>query len=195
MKKQNAPKPNRQREAYRGTSLIVRSFPTGVHGKAWCDGREISDVEGVSESDVMAVLREKVDAAIVVETEPDTVPYPGDEEYQRALKFNLEKLSAKQRLMLDAHMKARAHKLSGEKIAEAAGLASWSAAKHQYAKVGKILGESMLFQPCDRVAGSPMWLLLVAVAEDEETLGQDAEWSMRPQLVAALDSVDASPPR
>lgn len=195
MTKQNIPKIDRQREAYRGSSLIVRVFPTGVHGKAWCDGREISDVEGISASDVLAVLREKVDAAIVVETTPGSVPYPGNEEYERALKFNLEKLSAKQRLMLDAHMKARAHKLSGEKIAEAAGLTSWSAAKHQYSKVGKILGESMLFQPCDRVAGSPMWLLLVAVAEDEKTPGPEARWFLRPQLVAALTAVGVLTPR
>ncbi len=195
MKKQNVPKIDRQREAYRGTSLIVRSFPTGVRGKAWCDGREISNVEGVSESDVLAVLREEVDAAIVVETTPDTVPYPGDEEYKRALKFNLEKFSAKQCLMLDAHMKARAHKLSGDELAAAAGLSSWSLAKNQYAKVGKMLGESMLFQPCDRVAGSPLWFQLIAVTEEDETLGPEAKWSMRTQLVAALDTVGVLTPR
>ena len=189
MRKPNVAKPERRRESYRGTSLIIRSYATGVHGKAWCDGRELASVEGVSETDVLSLLQESVDAAIVVETARDAVPYPGHDAYERALAHNLHKVDDKQRLMLDAHRRARVHTLSGEQLAEAAGFRSWSAARIRYASIGRMLGESMLFQPYDRVAGSPMWLSLIGEAETPGDLRSTSRWTMRDQLITAIDDV------
>jgi hypothetical protein len=189
MKKPEATKYERRREAYRGASLIVCRTVSGALGKAWSDGREIASLTGTSEDSVLELLCARVDASITLEVERDAVPYPDQQAYGRALAWHAKSVGAKNRLMLTAHRKAPACTLSGEALAEVSGCRSWASARTQYSLLGRMLAEAMLFQPFDRVQGSPMWLSMLAVPDREQSLGADTRWQMRPQLAAALVQV------
>ena len=186
MKKQPQKKVERQRETYRGITLIARAYPDGVKGKAWLLGREIANAEGVAEADVLALLREKVDGLIVVESLAQATPYPDDAAYGAALDGIRGKLTEKQRTMLLAHARARRHALTGADLAESAGFPGWPTARQQYALVGRALGEAMLFEP-HREKDTPSWLLMIAQTDALTPRSADARWTMRPQLVSVLE--------
>lgn len=181
--------PERSRESYRGTSLIARTYRKTVRGKAWIDGREIAAIEGVSEPDVLASLRELVDAKIVVESGEGEQPYPDEAQYKQALLTNLVQLTDPQRLILTAHYRARTRSISAADMALAAGFRTWTAAYQQYSRVGRLLGQSMLFEPRARTSGAPGWMLVLAET-DGEASEAERRWSMRPQLAGALKSTD-----
>lgn len=189
MKKPEPIKFERRRESYRGDSLIVCRTAGGALGKAWSDGREIAALQGESEASVLESLCARVDASITLEVERDAVPYPDQEAYGRALSWHASKVGAKNRLMLAAHRRAPDCTLSGEALATASGCRSWASARTQYALLGRMLAEAMLFQPFDRVQGSPMWLSMLAVPDHDQSIGADTRWQMRPQLAAALVQV------
>lgn len=189
MKKAEPVKFERRRESYRGASLIVCKTVAGAQGKAWSDGRELASLQGGTEDAVLELLCARVDASITLEVERDAVPYPDQEAYGRALTWHAKKVGAKNRLMLAAHLRAPDCTLSGEALATASGCRSWASARTQYALLGRMLAEAMLFQPFDRVQGSPMWMSMIAVPDREQNLGADTRWQMRPQLVDALRQV------
>ena len=179
----------RSREAYKGTSLIARTYRKTVRGKAWCDGREIASIEGLTEPDVLTALRELVDAAFTVETIPGSVRYPSTKAYEMALQSNLEHLTDKYRLMLCAHYKAPDRTLTMRDLADAAEYPTWTSADRHYNTVGRMLGESMLFQPRARASGFPIWMLMIAEGANKDDPGVECRWRMRGQVASALESV------
>ena len=192
MKKPQPVRIERQRESYRGASIIARAYTGRVKGKAWIHGREIASVDGVSEPDVLAALREQVDAVIVVETDPCSVPYPDDAAYRAALETIRSRLTERQRTLLQAHVRARRHAATGAALAESVGFPSWQSARQPYSNVGRALGEAMLFQPRNHNR-APLWMLIVAEPDADNGIGPDTSWTMRPQLVAALAAVRIDP--
>lgn len=186
--KKNRKTLERQREAYRGVVLIARTFATEVRGKAWCHGQEIAAVAGVSESSVMALMREHVDNSIVVETAENSPPYPNAQRYAESLLGHTNDLTTKQLAMLRAHQRAPALALTGESLAEIADCTRWSLARAQYTALGRLLGESMLFEPLPSTKSSPMWIRMVAHT-DNPGEGDQAIWTLRPELACALSQV------
>ncbi len=176
----------RSREDYRGTSLIARTYRKTVRGKAWLNGREIASIEGVSEPDVLASLRALVDAAIVVEDDASEVPYPDPETYTRALQASVERLSETQRAMLRTHYRAARRTVTATELAAAAGYRTWTTAHQQYARIGRTLGQAMLFEPRSRSGGVPAWVLVLADSADADKPDSRRRWRMRDQLADAL---------
>ena len=188
MKKSKTKIPQRQREQYRGVTLIARAFRSGVQGKAWCNGEEIASVESITENSVIELLREHVDRSIVVETAENATPYPAASKYALSLSRNRDKLTNKQLAMLRAHRDAPNRILSEESLTEAAECKRWSSARSQYAILGRWLGESMLFQPLDSAKNSPAWIRIVTYAAASKE-GNSSGWELRAELAEALDNL------
>lgn len=186
MIKKKTQTPRRQRESYRGTSLIVRATAEGALGKAWSEGRELAALSGDNEQAVLAALRVAVDALITVETGPGTVDYPDSAAYLAALSQHPGQPTEKMRLMLTAHLKARDRTANGADLAAAGGYPGWPSARQQYAVLGRFLAEAMMFQPRDRVPGSPLWLLMIADCDEPANTGRDVLWTLREALATAL---------
>lgn len=180
---------DRMRECYRGCTLIVRRYRSTVRGKAWCNGQEIASLEGASEDDVMTSLHRVVDQAFTIETAPGTVAYPSASAYATALRANLDGLSAKYRSMLCAHYHAPDRTLDAQALAEAAAYPRSTVANLHYGKVGRLLGEALLFQPRGRQQGTPNWTLLLAETADESGPECEWRWRMRDEVAAALEAV------
>lgn len=179
----------RSRESYRGTSLIARTFRSTVRGKAWCDGREIASIEGATEPEVIEALRRIVDEEVTVEAAGQITPYPPDENYERALRTHVERFSEKYLRMLETHASARGGVVTMRELAEAAGYPTLRAAYQQYSKIGRMLGESMLFEPRSNERGSPIWLLVLVEDEDSEEPELERRWRLRKPVREALKAL------
>lgn len=179
----------RARETYRGTDLIARMYRKVVRGKAWCHGREIAATEGESEADVLDTLRGLVDEAFTVETASGAVPYPSTDDYTAALQAHLGHLSERYRLMLRAHYRAPERTVTAHDLASAAAYPRPSSATLHYGKIGRMLGEALLFQPRERAGGEPNWMLLLAESVGEQNAEGDAGWRMRDEVAEALHNV------
>ncbi|MEX2479332.1 MAG: hypothetical protein WD928_00580 [Gammaproteobacteria bacterium] len=177
----------RARETYRGSALIARMYRKVVRGKAWCQGREIASTEGDSEADVLTALRGLVDDAFTVETASGAVSYPSVDDYTAALNAHLSHLSERYRLMLRAHYRAPGRTVSAHDLAVAASYPRTSSATLHYAKIGRLLGETLLFQPCARAAGDPNWIRVLAEPLDDPDSEGDVLWRMRDELAEALE--------
>lgn len=180
---------DRMRESYRGCTLIVRRYRNAVRGKAWCNSQEIASLEAPSEAECMTALHQVVDEAFTVETAAGSVAYPSAPDYVAALRANLDGLSAKYRSMLCAHYHAPDRTLNAQALAEAAAYPRPTVANLHYGKVGRLLGEALLFQPRGRQQGTPNWTLLLAEAADETGPECEWRWRMRDEVATALEAV------
>jgi len=176
----------RAREAYRGTALIARAYGGIYRGKAWRDGLEIASIEGASEDEVLTTLRLQVDEAFTIETTPESIEYPAEAAYRTALSAISDNLTDKYRRMLQAHFVAPERTLTAKDLGAAAGYPNWTSANLHYGKIGRMLGEYLLFQPRERAAGGPIWTLLLASGADIETTEDLWQWQMREQVADAL---------
>ena len=137
----------------------------------------------------MELLRQEVDRSITIETSEDSTAYPAASRYALALSRNRDRVTSKQLAMLNAHRAAPGRIMSEEGLTEISKCKRWSVARSQYALLGRMLGESMLFEPLKSNKNSPEWIRMVAFEVDSKN-GEQIEWQLRAELAEALDSVD-----
>lgn len=127
--------------------------------------------------------KEWIDTHLGELEEDRRAPHVGTVEgYTEAL--TLQEPSKKQWLMLVNHAAAEGHRLNADQLAEAAGWKRGSSANLHYGKLGRALAEQLNLT----VDGDNGHAFTHTIGEyDEET----SDWIMHPELVQALEQINA----
>lgn len=93
--------------------------------------------------------------------------------------------------MLRAHCRAPNSTISAASMADALSLTSAGVANSQYGKFAQRIADALKYTPGQRPDGKPRWwsALAYAVEGSDESRNGNCEWVMRPELVAALQSM------
>ncbi len=121
----------------------------------------------------------------------DTTAIATPEQYRAALLAVRDRMSDAHLAMLQAHCRAPDHTITATRLAEAAGLATYSAANLRYGTFAHWLADALGYAPDPRPSGAVRWwpALAYGKAGPEGALDGHFEWVMRPELVATLQSM------
>jgi hypothetical protein len=123
----------------------------------------------------------------------DPTPIATTEQFKRAL-FAIrdrEGINQKDLAMLQAQLRAPAHTITATRLAHEAGLANYALANLQYGKFAHAVADRLGYAPPKRPDGTTRWWFTLSLGRDgsEETVDGHAEWTMRPELVQALQEM------
>jgi predicted benzoate:H+ symporter BenE len=121
----------------------------------------------------------------------DSSPIATPAQFKTALLTVRQQMTEKQLAMLRAHCRAPNHTITATGIAEALSFSSVGVANLQYGKFAQRIADALQFTPSQRPDGKIRWWSALAyglVGSDEARNG-NYEWVMRPELVAALQSM------
>lgn len=119
----------------------------------------------------------------VLDARPETVPSP--DEYKVGLKTVRDRMTEKQFAMLRHHYTAPGWSATQRQLSIAVGYANYGGANLQYGLFAGKLAEAMGIE----VNGELVYLLSTFRREEEVADGE-VQLIMRPELIAALDSLD-----
>jgi len=123
----------------------------------------------------------------------DLRPIATSEEFKKALLAirDWNGISPAELQMLQSQCRAPDCTISASQIAEQLKLKNAGYAHLQYAKFARAVAERLDYVPPCRRAGSPYWWFTLSVGRDVDNADDDDErdWTMRPELVAALRSM------
>ncbi|HYD48269.1 MAG TPA: HNH endonuclease [Terriglobales bacterium] len=122
-------------------------------------------------------------------------PHASAAQYYRAFTKLAGNMSPRQSQMLGVHLSAKEQKMTMGELARAVNLRSYGAANLAYGRLGHMLGEVLRVKPHDMYYGENVWIDILAYQRHERT-GEHVEWTLRPEVVAALRRIDlAARPR
>ena len=176
-------------EIYRGVRVITLGYSEAVRGEALLRGRELISLNGPTELTVIKALHDAVDELITVEASSGSTQFPDDKLYKIAITASENILSEKQKRMLSEHYRAKESTMTLRQLASAVDFRSWVSGKRVYEQLGRLLGQSMLFQPRDKEDGSPDWLRILFEASNISEPVDIRPLRLRAQLCAALRRV------
>lgn len=121
----------------------------------------------------------------------DPTPLATPDEYRKALLVVRDKhrISERDLKMLRAHYRADRHTITAGQLAAALEFKDGAAANLHYGKLAHKLSDALGIEPSKRVNGTVAWWRVIAYGPADRELGDHFEWTMRPELVAALQAM------
>ena len=113
------------------------------------------------------------------------------EQYRVALLTVRNRMDGKHLAMLEAHHGAPEHTINARGLAAAVGYSNYSAANLQYGKFARWIADALGYTPEQRSDGSIPWWMALSYARSgsAETRNGEFQWTMRPELVKALETM------
>jgi hypothetical protein len=121
----------------------------------------------------------------------DSTPIATREQFKAALLTARQAMTDTQLEMLRAHCRAPNSTISASSMAEALSMTSAGVANSQYGKFAQRIAEALHYSPSQHPDGKIRWwcALAYAIEGSDESHNGNCEWVMRPELVAALQSM------
>ena len=121
----------------------------------------------------------------------DPTPIATREQFKAALLAVRQAMTDTQLEMLRTHCRATNNTINASSMGEALSLSSGGVATSQYSKFAQRIADALHYTPSQRPDGKIRWWSALAYANEgsDESRKEDYEWVMRPELVAALQSM------
>jgi hypothetical protein len=118
----------------------------------------------------------------------DTAPIASIDEFKAALLATRDRhgISPLQLQMLQAQCRAPESTISASQIAEQLRLKNLAAARLHYGAFARAVAEKLGYAPPCRSKGAPCWWFTLSTGRNAEASDGQLQWTMRPELVAAL---------
>jgi hypothetical protein len=129
--------------------------------------------------------------AVPISDFTDSTPIATREQFKAALLTARQTMTDTQLEMLRAHCRAPNNTISAASMAEALSIISVGVANSQYGKFAQRIADALHYTPSQRPDGKIHWwcALAYAIEGSKESRNGNCEWVMRPELVAALQSM------
>jgi hypothetical protein len=120
----------------------------------------------------------------------DPTPIATPEQFRTALLGARQRMTDIQLKMLQAHCRSAGRTMSIDQLAEQLGLPSFSGARTAYNNYAHLIADELKYVP-GVASKKPVWLNAIAYGQPdaEGKLDGDFEWTMRPELVQALEAM------
>ena len=121
----------------------------------------------------------------------DSTPIATRDQFREALLAVRQAMTDTQLEMLRAHCRAPNSTISASSMAEALSLSSVGVANSQYGKFAQRIADALHYTPSQRPDGKIRWWSALAYGHEgsDESRNGNFKWIMRPELVAALQSM------
>jgi hypothetical protein len=120
----------------------------------------------------------------------EPTPIATAEQFRAAVLAVRNRMTDVQLKIIQTHCRSAEQTISLDQLAELLSLASWSVARNAYGKYARLIADELKFVP-GAVSGKPVWLFAIAYGrpDADAKLDGDFEWTMRPELVQAMQAM------
>ena len=120
----------------------------------------------------------------------DPAPIATPEQFRTALLAARQRMSDVQLKMLQAHCKSADRTTSIDDLAEKLNLPNLSGARTAYSNYAHLIADVLKYVPA-AVSKKPIWLYAIAYGQPDAKgkLDGEFEWTLRPELVQALEAM------